>query len=166
MKSRTSSSRECAAGIQKKHMRCDSPPKKQPPVKRRLLPQLCFENIEDTFGQEVIIRRPWLEMDRSEPVHPAVELPGADALEKANFLRISPQRLHDIRPCGVLLKELRDQRRRMLEIAVHEDQRIALKIIQSGAKRRLLAESAGKNDGLHASVGAADFSENFLRSVF
>ena len=47
-----------------------------------------------------------------------------------------------LKPAAPLLDQLRDQRRRMLEIRVHHDDGLAARVAQPGAQRRLVAEIA------------------------
>jgi hypothetical protein len=61
--------------------------------------------------------------------------------------------------------ELRDDLGRVLQIRVHDDDRVAPGMVESGGDGDLLAEIAAEGDGGQAPIGGADLAQRLQRVV-
>lgn len=93
-------------------------------------------------------------------------VPGrSDALHEARVLRGGADGLHDVVPFLPLPDEFRDERRRVLHVPVHGDDRVAVGEIHAAGDGNLVAEIPRKRNGPHMGIRRGERAELLLRAV-
>jgi hypothetical protein len=80
-------------------------------------------------------------LDRRKPVLNLVKNTRGPLFRRVNASIVGPDRLHDVVPLSELFQELRDDFRRMLQIAVHQEGSVSITVIQARNQRHLVPES-------------------------
>jgi hypothetical protein len=83
-----------------------------------------------------------MQIDPAEPGKKGIEGARGAALEKPAFAAVQAQRLDHLVPLPPAADHFGKQRRRVLQVAIHGDHRVAARLLQAGHQRVLVAEVA------------------------
>ena len=123
----------------------------------------------DLAIHEAKIRATFLDVDARDLVERLVVPIRRRPLQEADALRRLTDRLHDVKTFFPLGKKRRNQRRWMLHIAVHHDDRRTVRVVETACQGKLMPEVARKEDGLHACIlflqAAQDLTALVTRAV-
>jgi hypothetical protein len=101
-----------------------------------------LKDISNLARNQAKVGRPNRNLDWRKPILNLVEDIGGPLFSRVNSSVIGPDRLHDIVPLIKFFQQLRDNFRRMLHIAVHQDGSVPITMIQARNQRHLMPKSA------------------------
>ncbi len=100
------------------------------------------------------------DFDRRQPVHHLVEQARRSELEPVLALARRAAGVDDLKPLGPFLDELVDNLGRILKVGVHQNDGVALRLVEARRHRQLLTEIARQSDEPVARVGFRPRLEN------
>src|SRR5690348_10173369 len=112
------------------------------PPRSTLFPYTTLFRSDDAPVHEAEVAGVERDLRRRHQVEQAVKPACADALDGAVALARRAHRIDDIRPGAPALDETGDEFRRILEVDIHRNDRVALGVIEARCHRRVLAEVA------------------------
>ena len=104
-----------------------------------------LQRIDDPTGEQREVARIDREPDSGDQSQHAIEDEVAGA-KHPPFLPPHPPHVNDVEALRVFLEQLRNGFRRILQVAIHDDDHIACRVIESRAERRLMAEVTRERD--------------------
>jgi hypothetical protein len=107
-----------------------------------MLADRTLKDISNLARNQAKVGRPKRNLDWRKPILDLVEDTRCPLFRRVNSSVIGPDRLHDIVPLIKFFQQLRDNFRRMLHIAVHQDGSVPITMIQARNQRHLMPKSA------------------------
>jgi hypothetical protein len=108
--------------------------------------------VHDQAVEQTKLAGPLGELYAGEPGEQAVEPARGDALDESGLDRIRAARVYDAESIPPALDELGNERRRVLQVGIHDDDGVAAREAESRHDRGLLSEAAGEMEAAHPRV--------------
>ncbi len=129
----------------------EADPVDQAAVEALTFRQVPGDGVDDATIEQLEIRR-IPKIDAAEPRQHRIEEPGSHSGERTVALAAPLDRIDDHGALAPFLDHRRDQLRRMLQIGVNRDHRVAARSLEAGEQRRLLAKIAREPEPLDAGI--------------
>ena len=140
-------------------------PHEEAPEEQAALAEAALEDLDHPARHQPEVGRPLVDRRVGDRASEEVEEARGEALPERDLRRVLPDGVHDVVPLLVGGQERGDERRRVLQVAVHHDHGVRVAVVEPGQERRLLAEVRGEGQDADRSIGRRDVPQQRQRAI-